>query len=280
MAIELFHNLTLLHDDIEDRDEYRRGRPTVWKLWGINNAINAGDIQSLLVTEWIIRAQSHPGVGATLARALNNAFIEVWEGQYLDFELAENSIESGAITREAYFTMIEKKSGALVRIAAEAAGIANGKETERTKLREYGGSLGMAFQIADDYRSLWSTKEETGKDPYGDIREHKRTLPFLYAYEESSGDVKKRLGELYSLTRQLTQGEILEALSIINATSAHASVVMVMQEYRNRAKSAARTLDLSQGVRDTLEVIVDALVPDVEPSLEDGPGKVAVPVAL
>ena len=140
VAIELFHNLTLLHDDVEDRDEYRRGRPTVWKIWGVNHAINSGDVQALLVTEWISRVHMIPRVGTVLAQELTSAFIEVWEGQFLDFELADNPLND-AINEESYLLMIEKKSGVLVRIAAEAAGIAAGREGERAKLRDYGLSL-------------------------------------------------------------------------------------------------------------------------------------------
>jgi geranylgeranyl diphosphate synthase type I len=275
VAIELFHNFTLLHDDVEDRDEYRRGRPTVWKLWGINHAINSGDIQSLVVAEWAMRAGQK--AGAEMSTALLESFIEVWEGQFLDFELADDRLNSGDVSESAYLRMIEKKSGVLVRIAAEAAGIAAEKEDERSKLRDYGLYLGMAFQLADDYRSVWSTQEITGKDTHSDIREHKRTLPFIAAYAEATGETHKRLGELYSLDRQLSETEIREALSIMNTTSARAVTLGRMREYSERAKAAARSLDIGGEKQEILVSIVDALVPQEEAVLPVG---LPAPVAL
>ena len=94
IAIELFHNFTLIHDDVEDHDEYRRGKPTVWKLWGINDAINSGDAQNLLVAERIARVANIPKIGAKLSQALTDAFLEVLEGQHLDFQLANIPIGS------------------------------------------------------------------------------------------------------------------------------------------------------------------------------------------
>ena len=262
VAIELFHNFTLVHDDVEDRDEYRRNKPTVWKLWGINHAINAGDAQSLLASEWAMRAAWHPDVGPRISHALSEAFIEVIEGQYLDFELALAAIDSPAVTEETYFKMIEKKSGVLVRIAAEAAGIAAGKEDERARLREFGVSLGMAYQMADDYRSVWATQVETGKDTHSDIREHKRTLPFLVAYAEATGPARDRLKALYSLDRQLTDAEVAEAGTLIDTTGARAKVGVAVRDYADRARNAVAGLALPQETRDILEGIVDMLVPE------------------
>src|SRR3989344_4668211 len=250
VAIELFHNFTLIHDDVEDRDEYRRNKPTVWKLWGINHAINSGDVQSLIATEWIAKAARHLEVGHKLADALVNAFIEVGEGQYLDFELADNSLESGDVSEARYLLMTEKKSGVLVRVSAEAAGIAAGKdETEHAKLRDYGTYLGMAYQIADDYRSIWSSQTVTGKDTHSDIREHKRTLPFLSAYTEVMGETRRRLGELYSLPRQLSEDEIREVLSIFDTTGAREKVLAKVREYSALSKEAASGLSIPEESR-------------------------------
>ncbi|OGG58579.1 hypothetical protein A2765_02550 [Candidatus Kaiserbacteria bacterium RIFCSPHIGHO2_01_FULL_56_24] len=262
VAIELFHNLTLIHDDVEDHDEYRRGKPTVWKLWGINNAINAGDIQSLIVARWVARAARQSGAEA-LSDILLETFIEVWEGQYLDFELADAPLDSGVVSEERYLLMTEKKSGALVRVAAEAAGVAAGKdEQECARLREYGVCLGIAYQIADDYRSVWATKSETGKDAHGDIREHKRTLPFLAAFAEAQGAAKDRLKGLYSLSRQLSEAEISEALALIDAADVRRDVQAKIREYSARAMKAVSLLSLDEETKALLAGIVEMLVPE------------------
>lgn len=277
VAIELFHNFTLLHDDVEDRDEFRRGKPTVWKLWGVNHAINSGDIQSLIVAQWVVRAGEK--VGREMSNALLESFIEVWEGQFLDFELADDQLDSGAVDEESYLRMVEKKSGVLVRIAAEAAGIASGKDdAEIARLREYGNCLGMAFQMADDYRSIWSSVEVTGKDTHSDIREHKRTLPFLTAYAVLGEGKKKRLGELYSLPRQLTDLEIQEALVLIDSTNAKTVTLSKVREYSARAKAVALVLGVDAEVRGNLVDIVDRLVPEGVEEVARMP--VPAPVAL
>ena len=263
IAIELFHNFTLIHDDIEDRDEVRRGKPTVWKLWGVNDAINSGDAQSLLVTERIVRVAGIPAVGAHLSHALTQACIEVIEGQHLDFQLATVPISAQTVSEEMYLRMTLKKTGALVRIAAEAAGIAAGKDAaECARLRQYGLSLGLAFQMADDYRSVWSTQRETGKDSYSDIREHKRTLPFLYAYAESRGEAKRRLKELYSMPSQLIKDEIREARDIIDATDAQEYVLSRIKDCTSEAQNIAEALDLPDESKAFLLGLIDLLVPE------------------
>lgn len=263
VAIELFHNFTLIHDDVEDRDEYRRNKPTVWKLWGVNHAINSGDVQSLIATEWIARAARHPDVGARLAELLVDAFIKVGEGQYLDFELASAPIGGGTITEESYVEMTHRKSGVLVAVAAESAGAAAGKsDAECALLRDYGNYLGISYQMADDFRSVWSTQVETGKDTHSDIREHKRTLPFLAGYKEVSGKSKERLASLYSLERQLDDSEIQEVLAILDSTSARKEVLAAIREYAERSKTAAAELSIDENSRAILCGIVDMLIPE------------------
>ena len=255
LAIELFHNFTLIHDDIEDRDEMRRGRPTLWKAFGVPRAINAGDALSLIAYE----------TGATLiptARdVLFSAFTEVIEGQHLDFELASQAIGSETVSRACYMESSEKKTGALVGAAAEIAGICAGQnENECALLRTYGRSLGTAHQLIDDYRSVWSSSSETGKDAHSDIREHKRTLPFFFAYEETAQ--KARLAELYSLDRQLSDAEINKARTLIDATSARSRVLEEIRTYADRCRKAAEALALPADIRATLIELVNELVPE------------------
>lgn len=262
VAIELFHNFTLIHDDVEDHDEFRRNRPTVWKVWGVNHAINSGDAQSLIAAEWALRAAEQANA-PELAQALLTAFREVIEGQYLDFELANAPLSAAFVSEGGYLRMIERKSGVLVRVAAEAAGIvANKDESELQALREYGTALGMAYQMGDDYRSVWTTQDITGKDTYSDIREHKRTLPFLCAYAEVSPADRTRLGELYAINRPLTETEIVEALRLINGTQARLKVEESIRARARRAKEVARMLALDTETRGLLEGLVDLLVPE------------------
>jgi len=256
LAIELFHNFTLVHDDVEDRDEMRRNRPTVWKLWGVNHAINSGDALLLLTSELALKT------GPVIGLKLLTAFQEVMEGQYLDFELADNPLESELVSEENALLMDAKKTGALVAVAAEVAGIAGLQSAEEcASLHGYGMAIGMVFQLADDYRSVWGTKKDTGKDLHSDIREHKRTLPFFAARQELTEDKKKRLDELYSLTRQLSEKEIAEALALINTTHAKESVLALTREHAEKAKELAASLSVSDETKSILMGIADMLVP-------------------
>jgi geranylgeranyl pyrophosphate synthase len=254
IAIELFHNFTLIHDDVEDRDEMRRNRPTLWKVWGINHAINAGDIQALLVSEMCLSA------GPELGMKLLRYFAEVFEGQYLEFEMQDKPVGDALMTEDNALLVAAKKTGALIAAATECAGIACKQSTaELELLRKYGMNLGMIFQLADDYRSIWETEKETGKDAQSDIREHKRTVPFFAAYKELQGGAKKRLEELYSLSCQLTEKEITEALSIVNTTGAREYVLIKIKKYANEARSYAKQLSISDENKSILVGIVEML---------------------
>ncbi len=259
-AIELFHNFTLIHDDIEDNDEYRRGRPTVWKLWGINHAINAGDVQSLLASRLAARA-GFRAESEALTDVLLQTFIEVGEGQYMDFELAAAPLGDAHATPLWYEEMIGKKSGALVGVAALAAGIiARKDDAELAALKTFGRELGTAYQMLDDLRSIEETRESTGKDTHSDIREHKRTLPVLLALEELAESDAMRLRALYELGRQLEPAEIAEALALIGKTTACATTRSRITRRLEVVASAAETLSIPPEEKEQLRAFARTLV--------------------
>lgn len=260
VAIELFHNFTLIHDDIEDNDEMRRGRKTVWKIWGVNNAINAGDAQCLLASQYLMRAAlADPLRSGSAAMMLEKTFLEVAEGQYLDFELSARNLDDSSVTREAYLDMIRKKTSVLVGAASAAGGIAAGCSKQASiDLYDFGEALGVAYQIADDAASLWADSGTTGKDTYGDLYERKKTLPLLFAYEQSSQ--KDRLVELYSRAEPMTEKDVQEVLKIINQSDAYQSTKKEAFRYVVKAKEAVVRLSIDQKFKDTLVGIVDAFV--------------------
>lgn len=251
LAIELFHNFTLIHDDIADHDETRRGRQTLWRLFGVDHALNAGDALSLLAYEFALRTGER-----ALTDALLMSFYEVIEGQYLDFEASRGKV----VSIESSLEMTRKKTGALVRVSAEAGGIAAGRvEDELVLLRMFGESLGVSFQLADDYRSVWETQEVTGKDAHSDVRERKQTLPYILTTEEASPHARERIVALYRQTGQLTEEEVLEAIAIMDQTAAREKTREYIAKYARKAKDAARFLSLSQDLRHTLVSVVDEL---------------------
>jgi geranylgeranyl diphosphate synthase type I len=167
IGLELIHNFSLIHDDIQDHDETRRGRPTVWCRYGVAQAINAGDAMQVLAVRHALDA------GEAAAGILLEATWEMIEGQSLDLAL-----EGRPASADAYLSMIDRKTGALLRCALRLGGTLAGAEPEvLLALAAAGTELGRAFQIHDDLLGIWGNGATTGKPQGSDIRRRKRTLP-------------------------------------------------------------------------------------------------------
>ncbi|MGC9469228.1 MAG: polyprenyl synthetase family protein [Anaerolineae bacterium] len=185
-AVELLHNFTLIHDDIEDRDMVRRGRPTLWALWDIPQAINAGDAL-FAISYRGIHALSSRGVPASqVLEALHRyteVVIQITEGQCLDLAFESQDV----VDEETYLRMIRGKTAALIGLVAELGGIIAGAPApNRDALRAFGEALGMAFQMQDDLLGLWGNPARTGKPVGSDLRQRKKTLPILHGMQRSS----------------------------------------------------------------------------------------------
>jgi geranylgeranyl diphosphate synthase, type I len=179
-AIELLHNFTLIHDDIEDRDEVRRGRPTLWKLWGVAQALNAGDALFALsyrgLTKLRVRGVPAERVALALER-FTEAIVAITEGQCWDLAFEAQSEVEEAV----YLSMIHGKTATLLGLSAELGGhIAGASPTRTSALRSYGEALGMAFQMHDDILGLWGDPVRTGKPVGSDLLMGKKTLPILH----------------------------------------------------------------------------------------------------
>lgn len=258
-GIELFHNFTLIHDDIVDNDVMRRGQPTVWKLWGVDHGINAGDAQLLLTNQCLLRAyKKDPKNGGAGALLLNAYFQEVVEGQYLDFELTKKKLDDVEVTEDAYLEMIRKKTAVLVGAASSAGGKVTGCDAETVgKLYAYGEALGLAYQIVDDFVSVWGDVHKTGKHAYGDILERKKTYPVLYTRDHGN---KERLAKLYGKEGALTDVEVQEILSLFEEAGAREATQVYIDLHVKKAKDSAVSLPLDEKAKETLIVLVDMLV--------------------
>ncbi len=185
-AIELTHNFTLIHDDIEDSDAERRHRKTLWKRWGIPQAINTGDGLFALarLTLWDVLDEGVEGaIAARLGAVLDRACLVLSEGQYLDISF-EQQLDISVVQ---YIDMIARKTGALMGCAAEmGALLGTHSQTTIDSLREFGDAMGVAFQVRDDLLGVWATTAELGKSPAGDIYRRKKSLPFLHALEHAN----------------------------------------------------------------------------------------------
>lgn len=181
-AIEMLHNFTLVHDDIMDHADLRRGRPTVHRRWNTSVAILAGDQLVALAYETLLKTRSDrlPRLTSLFTRA----FIDVCDGQGFDYEFESRR----DVTMREYLKMITLKTGKVIAAAAEMGGCAGGGSLrEVASLRRYGGHLGRAFQVRDDLLDIVGNQREFGKTIGGDIVEGKKTFLLLEAFDRSTG---------------------------------------------------------------------------------------------
>lgn len=240
-AVELVHNFTLIHDDIMDRDEVRRGVPTVHKLWGEAMAITAGDLLFSKAFEVLVDAVDKgvpPARVAKAARQLARSSSVVAEGQALDMMFEEEE----DIGIEDYLKMIYKKTGALFEASAVLGGLVSTEdEGVLAGLATYGKSLGIAFQIRDDVLSITGEEGELGKPVYNDIREGKKTLPIIYALERLGDEERERLRYLIG-RRDASPEELREAAELIKKSGAVDYAEKLAEEYMKRAVAALTVL--------------------------------------
>ena len=182
-AVELIHNFSLIHDDIEDKSDKRRNRPTVWVKWGIPQAINAGDglyaMSDLAAYDLIEHFPSE--IVLKTSRLLHKTCLNLTRGQYMDM-LSEGS---DSFSLEDYWMMITNKTAALIAASTEIGSILAGlEENDQEMYRQFGHYLGLAFQIKDDILGIWGKEEKTGKSNLNDLVTRKKTLPVLYGLQQ------------------------------------------------------------------------------------------------
>jgi geranylgeranyl diphosphate synthase, type I len=197
LAVELVHNASLIHDDIEDGDERRRHRPAVWALWGTSHGVNVGDGMLSLAHLAMLEASAGRGtsVAARAGAALSRACVELFEGQYLDHEYQTRK----SVSVPQYLTMVDRKTGALFGCAAELGGLLGGADGGVVRrLGQFGRTLGRAFQMQDDLLGVWGDESRTGK-PSDDVRKRKRGLPVALAWDCAGPAEFAELCELYEM---------------------------------------------------------------------------------
>lgn len=182
-GIELVHNFSLVHDDIEDQDPERRHRPSLWKVWGEAQAINAGDALFALAGRAVAATPRASSYADTIT-LFQDMVLDLTHGQYLDMSFEARP----DVTPAEYLEMIGMKSAALIAFSLETGAILGGADSlTATALRTFGLSLGRAFQIHDDILGIWGTSNRTGKQETKDLQNRKKTLPVLMGLEAAHG---------------------------------------------------------------------------------------------
>jgi geranylgeranyl diphosphate synthase type I len=222
VAVEIFHNYSLVHDDIEDNDELRHGRRTLWSAYGIPQAINAGDAMCALSFLSLEHAGEHLDAARVLQMLalLHEAHAVMCEGQSLDLHYESER----SVGLRGYYRMIECKTAELFdascRLGAYAAGC---DEPTIGAYGDVGRAYGMAFQIRDDVAGIWSTVGETGKTAASDVARRKWTFPVVWAIEQPPSAARAVIADAYALGYPLdgvTVGRIVEALDALGAREA------------------------------------------------------------
>ena len=236
VAIEMFHNFTLIHDDIEDCSQMRRGKPCMHVKYGVPLALNAGD--GLFMMVWR-EALSMKGAKREEAQErLLSAFTEVLEGQAL--ELGWYNEGKWGVSEKEYLRMVGGKTGALIAVSCEVGGLLGGAD-ERTcgALARFGAGIGIGFQIIDDVLNIVGDEKKYRKEIGGDIREGKRTLVTMRALSTLSGKKRQRLVKLLKKEGK-SDGDVLEAISLLKESGAPEKA---MEYAKNEVARALRALE-------------------------------------
>jgi geranylgeranyl diphosphate synthase type I len=244
-AVELGHNFSLVHDDIEDGDTERRHRPTLWSVHGVPQAINAGDTLFSLSRIALHRLTDLGFPDAKVLRLMrlyDETCLALCEGQYLDIATSETD---EIMSVDAYFDMIGRKTAALIAASIEAGALlATDDDEVIARYRGFGWSLGLAFQLNDDLLGIWGAEDATGKHP-SDVAHRKKTLPVIYAAEHAGPEDRARLLELYALPAP-SSDEIAEIVAILERTGARE---YTRDQARGHRDEALRELDAAGVVR-------------------------------
>ncbi len=255
-AVELGHNFSLVHDDIEDGDTERRHRPTLWTVHGIPQAINTGDTLFSLSRIALHRLTDLGFPDRTvlrLMRLFDETCLALCEGQYIDIATSESD---NVMSVEAYFDMIGRKTAALISASIEAGALlATDDEEVIARYRGFGWALGLAFQLNDDLLGIWGTEQATGKEA-SDLAHRKKTLPVIYAVERAGPADRARLLDLYG-ANDLSVTDVAEIVGILERLGAREFTRDAARRYRD---SALAELDAAGVVRPAARARLEEII--------------------
>ncbi|NRS89705.1 geranylgeranyl diphosphate synthase type II [Flavobacterium sp. 7E] len=255
MAVEVFHNFSLVHDDIMDEAPLRRGQVTVHEKWDLNTGILSGDAMLILAYQYF--EQYEPAVFMQLAKLFSKTALEVCEGQQwdVDFETRND------VTIEEYLKMIEYKTAVLVAAAMKMGAIVAGTSEENANfIYEFGLNLGIAFQLQDDYLDAFGNPETFGKQVGGDIIENKKTYLYLKAMEFSSNEVQTELQDLFASNPEDNTDKIEAVKALFNSSGASKITQDAMQEYTFKAFDTLDKMNISKDKKEILRAFGENLM--------------------
>jgi len=257
-SIELIHNFSLIHDDIQDQDELRRGRPTLWTQWGVPQAINAGDAMFCLATLTLRELRPLFGDAATVEvmTVLQEATQQMIEGQFLDVRYEDVP----EISLDDYLRMISCKTGALLRASVEIGALLAGADPElRKRCRRFGDAIGRLFQIRDDMLGVWGQSETTGKPVGSDVRRKKKSLPIVMALSMAQSQDRQTLLSVYE-QEELSDANVSRVGEIFVSLGVKERVQALADEAHKEAFTLAEEIDFIDRGREELLSLVRFLL--------------------
>lgn len=255
LSIEVFHNFSLVHDDIMDDAPLRRGQETVHEKWDVNTGILSGD--AMLIMAYQLFENYEPQTFQALAKLFSKTALQVCEGQQydVDFETRDD------VSIAEYLKMIEYKTAVLVGAAMEMGAIVAGaSETDKANIYEFGKNLGIAFQLQDDYLDAFGNPETFGKQVGGDIIENKKTYLYLKALEFSTEEDKQQLLNLFSLKPSDQTNKIQTIKDIFETSGSSLATKQVIEEYTNKAFQILNKLQVSEDKKTVLKTFGQQLM--------------------
>lgn len=253
-AVELLHNFSLIHDDIEDRDRTRRGRPTVWALWGVPQAINAGDALYTLAHLALLRLKDRgvpPATVVTAMRLFDRTCLRLTEGQFLDIGFEERE----GISPTEYLHMVAGKTAALLACSCKLGALtAQAPAARQERLSDFGHYLGLAFQMQDDVLGIWGDPRVTGKPVGSDLARGKKTLPILHGLERSA-PLRALLGQ-----PELAAEDVAQAVALLEEAGSRQVTEERAGEYTRHALDALEAADLQGPAADALHALAQTLL--------------------
>ncbi len=260
IALELIHNFTLIHDDIMDASDTRRGRTTIWKNYGIAQAIDTGDglfSLGILSSLQLDRAGNSAEKTLVASRELMQACLDTVEGQALDISF-EDRLD---ITPEEYLKMIGLKTGRFIETAVRIGAYLSTDDAQIIdNYATYGKYLGLAFQMWDDYLGIWGDPEIIGKSATGDIEQKKKSYPITYAFTHADEVQQNRLRTIYNSQGTLTEADVAEVLDILDRVDARAKTQAIVEDYYATAMNALDALTLDNDDYNNLKQLAQFII--------------------
>tara|TARA_B100000941_G_scaffold283500_1_gene253098 strand:- start:2471 stop:3463 length:993 start_codon:yes stop_codon:yes gene_type:complete len=260
ISVELVHNFSLIHDDIEDNDKVRRHKPTLWTIWGIPKAIITGN-SILVLGNKVLNNMIHNGSSKSdiykSQRILTNSYLKMMEGQFLDisFEKENN------ISLEKYLKMISLKTGALIECSVKLGAIASRKNIDKTLYQlvsSFGRDIGLLFQIRDDLLGVWGT-DKTGKPVGADIMRKKKSLPIILSLGSKNKMAAKKVNEIFS-KKNLEMNNVMDVMNIMDELKIKDKCEKISKNYQTSIEKTINKLPVNNNKKTIFHEISEFLI--------------------